>query len=157
MKQRCPLCGAMPHTWSRPAILAAIKAFHAEHGRAPKHDEWQRSTPEHPSNHTVKTMFGGWRAGITAAGLEPPLRSNQTRHWTEDLVKQAVFEFVYENGRVPTTADWAVCTDRYPSKEVCRRLFGGLSAAVEAAGYSPRRKGLSRRAGQIRVRAKAAA
>jgi hypothetical protein len=61
--------------WDRPAILAAILAWHREHGRAPTAREWdKRTSTRWPTANTVADHFTTWNAAIEAAGLQPRRR-----------------------------------------------------------------------------------
>lgn len=53
--------------WHRRRVSVAILAWTHMHGRPPRWSDWMTSTPEHPHAQTVSRLFGGWRAGITAA------------------------------------------------------------------------------------------
>lgn len=66
-------------TWTREAVIEAIRAWHTAHGAAPSAAAWRHARDGHPSQTTVINLFGSWRAGITAAGFEPrrPGRSHR--------------------------------------------------------------------------------
>jgi hypothetical protein len=53
-------------------VVLAIQAFHARHGRPPRQLEWTRCDGTYPSAHQVARVFGTWKAGIVAAGFDPP-------------------------------------------------------------------------------------
>jgi hypothetical protein len=62
-----------PHT--RDSVVAALRAFAAEHGYQPVSRE-AGSTYGLPSWHAVARIFGSWNAAIEAAGYRPyPARS----------------------------------------------------------------------------------
>ena len=61
--------GGHPLYWTKERVIEAVKAWHAEHGKAPTSDEWTRAAPEHPSRRTVDRRFGTWNAGMLASGM----------------------------------------------------------------------------------------
>jgi hypothetical protein len=66
--------------WSRPRIVASIRAWASLHGRPPLLDEWRKAAPNRPCVSTVKRRFGSWNNGITAAGFVPRDRRETLRH-----------------------------------------------------------------------------
>jgi hypothetical protein len=54
--------------WTRERIIAALQAFHAEHGRPPLQKELVRPLP---AASLLTREFGSMTAAIEAAGLEP--------------------------------------------------------------------------------------
>jgi hypothetical protein len=137
---RCCHCGRQKPHWTAGRVLEAFREFHAEHGRAPFRREWDKATISTPAAETVREMFGTWTAAVRAAGLEPPLASNTLRSWTRDEVIAAIFNWRYDTGDLPRSHEWAVQTCWRPSEKQVRRLFGSWNAAIEAAGYTPRRR-----------------
>jgi Homing endonuclease associated repeat/Homeodomain-like domain len=77
-------------TWSADGVLAALRAWEVEHGRAPRAYEWsptlgrsvgllgrtpsrwEREYPRWPSYATVCRHHGSWRGALLAAGLSAP-------------------------------------------------------------------------------------
>jgi DNA invertase Pin-like site-specific DNA recombinase len=57
------------HPWSDHQVIDALRKWSARHGRPPKWHEWRTATPNRPCCQTVCRHFGGWPAGLTAAGL----------------------------------------------------------------------------------------
>jgi hypothetical protein len=55
--------------WTDAEVIQALRDWAGEHGRAPMWHEWLRSAPGRPCNQTVREHFGGWTAGLVAAGL----------------------------------------------------------------------------------------
>ena len=53
--------------WERSQVIAALRTFHATHGRPPMRDEWIRGDATHPSARTVANHFGTWTAAVAAA------------------------------------------------------------------------------------------
>lgn len=58
--------------WSPERILAAIRAWAAEHGRPPGAREWRHTRPTAPTTNTVVREFGSWANAIEAAGFPRP-------------------------------------------------------------------------------------
>src|SRR4051812_4956413 len=79
--------------WTRERIVAALRAWAEELGRAPRSydwspvtaraggfplagaEKWEREHPRWPHHALVRARFGSWRAALEAAGLPaaPPL------------------------------------------------------------------------------------
>jgi DNA invertase Pin-like site-specific DNA recombinase len=55
--------------WRDADIIDALTEWTASHDRAPLSEEWRFAAPEHPTWETVRSHFGGWRAGLEAAGV----------------------------------------------------------------------------------------
>jgi hypothetical protein len=67
---RCLACSS----WTPEAILAALRAWAAEHHRSPRQEDWSRTGSQGvrgsvPSWRAVVRHFGGWNEGLLAAGL----------------------------------------------------------------------------------------
>ena len=59
------------HPASRDRALAAVRAFHAEHGRLPRWREWERATSARPCARTIERRWG-WRELLAEAiGVRP--------------------------------------------------------------------------------------
>lgn len=138
---RCPTCGRVESTWSRGAIIDAIGAWNSAHGQPPLSNDWQRSGHGHPTSHYVRKIFGTFAAAVRAAGLEPRHRAHLAKPWTRAAVKQAVYEWVYEHGRVPRAEEWQRCDplNRRPTASNVCRLFGNWGEAIRQSGYKPAR------------------
>lgn len=65
--------------WTRGEVVAAILAFHAEHGRVPGADDWRHKDPDgkRPTVDNVQAIFGKWSEGIRAAGFTPRRRGER--------------------------------------------------------------------------------
>jgi hypothetical protein len=132
--QALAAAGLRPHRrpWTRAAIIDALQAWAAAHGRAPHHGEWHAGGLEHPPAGTVKRVFGSWSAGLRAAGLEPALRGS----WSEAEVLDALRAFERDHGRPPTSADLRRTHGTpYPPAAVVVRTLGSLRAALERLGH----------------------
>lgn len=59
--------------WTRESVVAAIRRYDAEYGRAPSATAWRtRGASYWPATATVQSVFGGsWSAALDAAGVEP--------------------------------------------------------------------------------------
>lgn len=70
--------------WTRDTIVAAIRAWHDQHGRPPRSMEWKRrrapSEIDRPTANTVISVFGTWRAGVEAAGFTTERRNRYGVH-----------------------------------------------------------------------------
>lgn len=56
--------------WTPERIIAAIRAWKAEHGQRPMSTDWQttnRDASRYPPANTVQRVFGTWSAAIMAA------------------------------------------------------------------------------------------
>lgn len=81
-------CSGCVKTWTREAIIAAIRSFAAEFGEPPATPDWnptqarilhnearagraEERAGEWPHAWTVRREFGSWAAGLRAAGFTP--------------------------------------------------------------------------------------
>ena len=131
-KHACPTCGRVQPLWTPTAIIDALRAWAYTHGRSPTSRDWKKSGLAHPSSVRVYSVFGSWPTALEAAGLTP--RGNE---WNRSNVKDAIFRFRFEHGRLPKTRDWRNASDQYPCETTVRKLFGTWNAAIAAAGYEP--------------------
>lgn len=76
--ERCKLCSPRARTlWTREVCIAALRAFHDEHGRVPTSGElgggsdWHDRVEGLPTLWTLQGKFGSAAAAMRAAGLEP--------------------------------------------------------------------------------------
>lgn len=70
----------------------------------------------------------------SCCGRTPPI-------WTPDEIVGAVLAWHANYGRVPSRDDWARASLENPSIQTVERVFGGMSAAILAAGLAPRKPG----------------
>jgi hypothetical protein len=63
---------------SRDQALAAVRAFHAEHGRLPRWCEWESATESRPCAKTIERRWG-WRELLAEAVGTQPKQSQDTR------------------------------------------------------------------------------
>ncbi len=143
--------------WTREEIIAALQRDARRLGRPPKCREWNRplgvgifqwnrSVPRaaRPSVATVQQHFGSWNAGLTAAGL--PVRIGRETKWTAESVLEVIRSEGRRLGRAPSLWDFRVSRSKgkgkgLPSECVVSKHFGSWNAAIEAAGFAPRRPG----------------
>lgn len=125
--------------WSDEQIFSALRSFFAEHGRAPTHAEWSKAGYEHPAANTLSRRFGSWRKAIIAAGLPALAPGHKPMEWTAKRAVQAIYEFRFAHGRLPTRRDWEhpFRDRRYPHTSTVKRIFGSWNLGLIAAGYTP--------------------
>jgi hypothetical protein len=58
-------------TWTRPAVMRAIRAFAFFRGRAPVPSDWNQRMADWPPRATVEALFGSVEAAARAAGVPP--------------------------------------------------------------------------------------
>jgi hypothetical protein len=137
--KRCPHCAArraQAPQWTREGIIRAVRTWTSEQGRPPTsrdwtptadaRRQWAREYPRYPSVATVRTLFGGWRQGLEAAGV-----GTAGRRWDRTAIATALHEFNSLHGRPPTTADLAR-QSKLPSPATVRAYFGSVRAARRA-------------------------
>ncbi len=138
--RRCAAKAANPRNWTEQDLLAAARVWRLETGRyptgrdwLPTNLKWAAEAPRWPTNGAVQITMGGFQ--------ELRLALDQTPYnapWDRETAIAAINAFVEANGRVPKKAEWeSGAGDRYPSSATLQRLFGGVSAALRAAGHEP--------------------
>ncbi len=65
--------------WTPDTIVYAITLWHRRHNRLPLRREWEKAGEDHPSNMTVRRVFGSWNEAIHAAGFKPRPRGGRGR------------------------------------------------------------------------------
>lgn len=70
------------------------------------------------------------KAAIAAERAAPPAHV-----WTREEVITAIQAWERDRGRPPARKEWAVTTAAHPTAEDAVRLFGGWTAALNAAGF----------------------
>lgn len=139
-----------PHYWTPERIIASIQSWAEKHGRHPLAVEWTRAAPEHPARPTVERLFGSWNAGMAAAGFEGRRSGGNGAkpYWDKDLIVTAFLDFLFREGRWPTTTDCGqprpgrpgVLTPGLPCWRTVARHHGSFVAAKYAAGWDPAAK-----------------
>jgi hypothetical protein len=59
------------HPASREQDLAAVRAFHTEHGRLPRWREWELATESRPCAKTIERRWGWRKLLAEAVGVKP--------------------------------------------------------------------------------------
>lgn len=106
---------AQAKTWTAKRIVAAMRRWRREHGRAPREREWNRAQtrPEWaPWAREVQGVMGSWSAALAAAGMDAQRAYSQIPRkrvgsWTRELVVDAVHRWAAEHdGEPPAAGDW---------------------------------------------------
>ena len=134
--------------WNRDEIVAALRDFARRHGESPRSSDWKRVSspgePPHPNREIVRERFGGWRAALQAAGLEPPKSRNS---WSAVEIIDAIRVFAEQEGRAPTGRDWSSLPESdhlRPTTTAVVKCFGSWNDGLAAAGFAPHRRDWSR-------------
>jgi hypothetical protein len=122
--------------WDRDSIIALLREDARRLQRPPTAREWT-AAPDRPAETTVRHHLGSWSTALRAANLPAPTRHDWTR---EDVLAQFA-SWASIHGRAPTAKDWQTAAAQHPSNSAVTRLFGSWSAAVQAAGLTPRKRG----------------
>lgn len=131
----------MKKIWTREKILWAFYEWKLEHGSFPHRNAWRKAGENHPSDKPVIQMFGTWEAVLRAA---ENFRS-QRPHPDEEEIIALMKAWHAEHGIAPVAGDWD--TDKtYPTPGWVRQHFGTWNAAIEAAGFYPRTRGITKKA-----------
>lgn len=121
---------AIYRKWDRPSILYELREMARERepinsGAIQKQD---------PGLHAAAVRhFGSYDAALRAAKLDPA-DYRRRRRWTKEDVKRDL-KALYKSRKRPTTA--SLRTTHSALYGAATRLFGGLPAALKAAGLSP--------------------
>lgn len=84
--------------------------------------------------HSVYDTYGGWNNAVRIAGMQPSNVGGAHRvTYDYETVVDLVREFYRVEGRVPRATD--IGKGIIPSKQVIRRLFGGVIEMRKAAGF----------------------
>jgi hypothetical protein len=113
--------------------LAAIRAFHAEHGRLPRQQEWERAAPDRPCARTIERQWGGRNLLAEAVGVEPDgleFREGMVDDRARRMLA-ALVEARDELGRWPLAEEWEQ-SGRKPSRRTFVRYFGSWEEACRA-------------------------
>jgi len=154
LRQRgsCPVCGGQTHAsapagaplihcaacrrsaggrWSADDVVASLRAFHGRHGRVPRASDFASSRAR-PSAAVAAARFGGFRAAVKAAGMEP-VASGRPAAWSSESIVTALRADAAARGHWPRERDWRRAGEGHPSSTTVRRLFGAFRTAVAAA------------------------
>jgi hypothetical protein len=123
----------------RAQALDALRQFHAEHGRLPRHREWEQAAPDKPCARTIERRWG-WRALLAEAVDAEP---DELVLWDEVIDERApkmlaaLAEARGELGRWPIAEEWEL-SGRKPSRRSYVRYFGSWEEACRAAAGLPK-------------------
>lgn len=97
-RRKCPSCGkrmsnparlclacykASQRQWTRERLVGAVKSWAAEHGYAPRHQDWTRGGDDHPAISSIldgpNPVFHSWSELLLAAGFTPGKRRGGVR------------------------------------------------------------------------------
>src|SRR5215831_21413947 len=120
---------------SRDQVLAAVREFHAEHGRLPRRHEWERATSTRPCARTIERRWG-WRELLAEAIGTRPNQVDQSWETLLDVRVPAMLAALaaarLELGRWPTAVEWDR-GGRRPSARTFVCHLGGWAGACRAA------------------------
>jgi hypothetical protein len=122
-----------PSAVSDAEILAALRAYHREHGISPMRSASGRRARS-PSSRTIEHRFGSWNLALAAAGL--PARRVR-RDWSDPDVVDGLRRFAADHGRPLRASARVGWSSVYPSPALVVSRSGSLSAGVRAAGLEP--------------------
>ncbi len=123
---------------SREHAIAAIRQFHAIHGRLPRWREWERATGTTPCAKTIERRWG-WRELLAEAIGVQPNQIDASWEGVLDDQAQAMLAALtaarHEFGRWPLASEWEAA-GRRPSARTFARHFGGWGEACRVAERS---------------------
>lgn len=128
----CSTCAPDGHSaWPPEVVIAALQAFHAEHGVVPRSVDCTRANGL-PTQPTIQRKFGSLGAAMTAAGLEPRGTGKRRRgtDWTRDRAIAELQALANDLDRLPPR--WAIYNRALAQQAAY--LFGGIHQAYRAAG-----------------------
>lgn len=131
----------MKKIWTREKILVALHAWKTEHGSYPGRGQWRWRGEHHPSDNTVIYAFGSWEAALETAKKARIPRPRPSRDGIIALMKA----WEAEHGIAPVANDWQ-WDKSYPAPNWVKNQFGSWNAGIEAAGYFPRTRGITKKA-----------
>jgi len=134
--------------YDRATVLARLNEWYEETGESPAWSDWrpskqggpnrfEREWPRWPPAGAVRAACGSWNAALAAARL--PRHRHQ---WSHERIVAAMQRWASEHGAPPTSAQFDRQPDRalWPSSAQVAARWGSFSAALEAAGFAPRRR-----------------
>lgn len=135
----------MKREWTKDEICEAFEAWYQKTGEIPKADHWKRSGHhEHPAYQTVWITFGGWRQAINSW---KKWRMKRKESWTREEIILAIQKH-NDKYRFPPIQKEAAFNPELPSAAAVTRCFGSWNKGIEAAGFIPLKRGLTRGAMQ---------
>jgi hypothetical protein len=64
--------------------------------------------------------------------------------WTRETIAYAIDLWHREHLRTPTVDEWEAAAPNHPCRQTVLRAFGSWNAAMQAAGFRPRGRGVTR-------------
>lgn len=64
--------------------------------------------------------------------------------WRADTIVYAIELWHRRYTRAPSALEWERAGENHPSRQTVMRVFGSWNAAIEAAGFAPKRQGQNR-------------
>jgi hypothetical protein len=114
--------------WDAEAIVAALQAWAAEHGRAPTKAELDGGGGALPTSASVRRYFGSHAAAVAAAGL-----CAHGRRWSDDEILELLAAASREGGGFPSSREWPGAAAGLPHEATVRERFGSWGAACARA------------------------
>lgn len=124
-------------TWTRDAVVAALRADYERTGRSPAAQDWRVGRYDRPTTETVRRRFGSWNAALRHAGI-PRNSFGPGQEWPRDRIIDAMLDWVARHRRWPTSYQWRAACDRgtRPTTQLVQTRFGSWNAAKVAAGWT---------------------
>lgn len=115
---------------TRQELIRSLKVAEQELGRVPKMADF------YGVHVSFYRHFGSWPQALAAAGIIP-CNPGATRR-TDKEILASIKEYATELGRTPSCTDFIRATPDAPCIGTITRRFGTWTAAVQAAGLTPR-------------------
>ncbi|MCK9310133.1 MAG: hypothetical protein M0P99_07660 [Candidatus Cloacimonetes bacterium] len=115
-------------TYSDEELIAELHRFVEENDRVPGRRDFNTKNG-YPSWNTYVKRFGSWDNGILAAKLIP----NRRYDYTDEFLKDEIYRFIDENGKIPERRDFTV-KNGYPSCVNYVTRFGGWDKCLSELG-----------------------
>jgi hypothetical protein len=127
--------------FSSEQLLSALRACSEEVGGYPSVAKWNSWQGRICNEKTIIHRFGTWVAAVTEAGVRYPRdNTGAQRRYSKEKLLADLRQWADSEGKVPTIGSWdctAFAQGRANTKTY-RTVFGTWSAALEAAGLTPR-------------------
>lgn len=108
--------------WTRASCLIAFDKFVKTNGRLPNYREMNRTN--HLPVYQTFTSYTGMTPKAYGKSKYPDLAANSTwRHWTRELIEDAVRQFTEQHGRRPKASEW-VSVNHLPTPVTFRSVMG---------------------------------
>lgn len=113
-------------------LLDKIEKLALKLNRTPTRREFT-SEYGHGFLNSILITYGTWNQALSFAGMTPNAYRQGRPRYTRESVIAMIRVFYEQEGRVPRSSDMG--SSLIPSTMVIQRLFGGIVAAREAAGF----------------------